>query len=75
MKINGTECSQILNNILANLYGKLAAPESSTDFPIKLIDSPDMAKAIFLAPNLFVKNYTCLDHFSKSRCSANGEYL
>jgi cytochrome P450 len=73
MKINGTECSQILNNILANLYGKLAAPESSTDFPIKLIDSPDMAKAIFLAPNLFVKNYTFLDHFSKSRFSANGE--
>ena len=73
MKINGIESSQILTNILANLYRKLADPSANIAFPIKVIDSPDVAKAIFLAPTLFVKNYTFIENLSKGRFSANGE--
>ena len=73
MKINGIESSQILTNILTNLYRELADPSSNTAFSIKVIDSPDVAKTIFLSPNLFVKNYNFIENLSKGRFSANGE--
>jgi cytochrome P450 len=73
MKINGIESSQILTSILENLYRKLENPPTNLTFAIKVIDSPDVAKAIFLAPNLFVKNYSFIEKLSKGRFSANGE--
>jgi len=47
MKINGIESSQILTSILENLYKKLENPATNLTFALKVIDSPDVAKAIF----------------------------
>ena len=73
MKINGMDSRDILSGLVVNLYKKAINPSFEFPLAIRLIDTPDLAKAIFLAPDTFVKNYFFLESLSKGRFSANGE--
>lgn len=68
----GNQANDILDTITADLYRRVAGQEPLINLPIKIIDSPSIAHAIFRQPNLFIKNYGFLESFSKGRFSANG---
>ena len=72
MKINGVESSELLTAVVNGLYQKAANPDFNFPIQIKVIDSPEIAKAIFMAPDIFVKNYGFLELLCRGRFSANG---
>jgi hypothetical protein len=67
------QAGQVLSGILKGLYRRAAGDRNALALPIKIIDKPDVANAIFLAPDVFVKNYGFLETFAKARFSANGD--
>jgi cytochrome P450 len=71
MQIKGREAGQILTAILQNLYLKTSSPD--VVFPIKVIDSPEIAKSIFMGHDIFVRNYGFLEYLSKGRFTSYGE--
>lgn len=65
--------NHVLDIITNDLYRRAAGQEPQIKLPIKVIDSPSIAQAIFRQPDLFIKNYGFLESLSKGRFSANGD--
>ena len=65
--------TQILDAITNDLYRRAAGHEPQVKLPVRFIDSPSIAQAIFRQPDLFIKNYGFLESLSKGRFSANGD--
>lgn len=72
MKINGIESGAILSAVVGDLYRKAASPDFNFPLQIRIVDSAEVAKAIFMAPDIFVKNYAFMENLSRGRISANG---
>ena len=73
MKINGMESRNILSALVANLYHKAVDPNFNLPLNIKVVSSAEVAKVIFLEPDIFVKNYGFIEGFAQGRFSASGE--
>jgi hypothetical protein len=57
MQINGVASGQIMTAVVGDLYRKAANPDFKFPLQIQVVDQADVAKAIFMAPEEFVKNY------------------
>jgi cytochrome P450 len=73
MKINGVESGQVLTAVVGDLYRKAASPDFKFPLQIQVVDQADVAKAIFMAPEVFVKNYGFIESLCLGRFSASGE--
>ena len=73
MKINGVESGQVLTAVVGDLYRKAASPDFKFPLQIQVVDQADVAKAIFMAPEMFVKNYGFIESLCLGRFSASGE--
>ncbi len=73
MKINGVDSGQILTAVVGDLYRKAANPDFTFPLQVKLVDQAEVAKAIFMQPEVFVKNYGFMESLCVGRFSASGE--
>ena len=73
MKINGVESGQILTAVVGDLYRKAANPDFKFPLQLQLVDQAEVAKAIFMQPEVFVKNYGFIESLCVGRFSASGE--
>ncbi len=73
MQINGVESGQILTALVGDLYRKAANPNFKFPLQIQVVDQAEVAKAIFMAPDVFVKNYGFMESLCVGRFSASGE--
>ena len=73
MQINGVESGQILTAVVGDLYRKAANPDFTFPLQIQVVDQAEVAKAIFMAPEVFVKNYGFIESLCVGRFSASGE--
>jgi cytochrome P450 len=73
MQINGVASGQIMTAVVGDLYRKAANPDFKFPLQIQVVDQADVAKAIFMAPEEFVKNYGFMESLSVGRFSASGE--
>ena len=73
MQINGVESGQILTAVVGDLYRKAANPDFKFPLQIQVVDQAEVAKAIFMAPEVFVKNYGFIESLCVGRFSASGE--
>lgn len=58
--------------VVTGLYRKAANSDFKFPLQIQVVDQAEVAKAIFMAPDVFVKNYAFMETFSIGRISANG---
>lgn len=73
MIIDASGSGLFLTGLVERLYAKVENREVIFPLPLKVIDSPELAKSILMSPDIFVKNYEFIEYLSKGRFSANGE--
>ena len=64
---------QVLLNVLVKQFYQIALREVPNDMGLSLIDSPDDADAVFMAPDVFHKCFGNIDFLGRSRLNTDGE--